>query len=45
MELGLAASFITPSPKKTMEMVTNLLMANLSLTRETHQARRLNEVF
>jgi hypothetical protein len=38
MQLGFAASFITPSPKKIMEMVTNLLMTNLSLMRESHQA-------
>jgi hypothetical protein len=44
MQLGLAASSITPSQKKTMEMVTNLLMTNLSLTRASHQAQRLKEV-
>jgi hypothetical protein len=45
MQLGLAALFITPSPKKTIEMVTDLLMTNLSLTRGSHQAQRLKEVF
>ncbi len=45
MQLGLAASFITPSPKKPMEMVTNLLMTTPSLTRGSHQAQWLKEGF
>jgi hypothetical protein len=34
---GLAALFVTPSPKKMMETATNLSMMNLSLTRGSHQ--------
>jgi hypothetical protein len=41
MQLGLAALFVTPSPNKMMEMVTNLSMMNLSSTRGSHQARLL----
>jgi hypothetical protein len=41
MHLGLAALFVTPSLKKMMETATNLLMMNLSLTRESHQAQPL----
>jgi hypothetical protein len=41
MQSGLAALFVTPSPKKKLEMATNFLMTNLSSTRESHQARRL----
>jgi hypothetical protein len=43
--LGLAALFMTPSlKKKVMEMATDLLMTNLSSTRGSHQARRLQKV-
>jgi hypothetical protein len=41
MQLGLAALFVTPSPKKMMEMATDSLMTNFSSTRGSHQARRL----
>jgi hypothetical protein len=41
---GLAALFITPNPKKPMETATNLLMMNLSLMRESHQAQQLQKV-
>jgi hypothetical protein len=40
-QLGLAASIVTPNPKKRMEMATELSMTNLSLTRGSHQAQRL----
>jgi hypothetical protein len=39
--IGLAASFVTPSPKKMMEMATDSSMTYLSSTRGSHQARRL----
>ncbi len=45
MQSGLAALFVTPSPKKMMDTATNLLMANLSSTRESHRAQRLHRVF
>jgi hypothetical protein len=45
MQSSLAALFVTPSPKKMMEMVTNLSMMNLSTTRESHQAQQLQKVF
>jgi hypothetical protein len=35
---GLAALFVTPSPKKIMETATDLLMMDLSSTRGSHQA-------
>jgi hypothetical protein len=38
MQSGLAALLVTPSPKKTMETATNLLMMNHSSTRGSHQA-------
>jgi hypothetical protein len=41
MQSGLAALFVTPSPKKMMEMAINLSMTNLSSTRGSHQAQRL----
>jgi hypothetical protein len=45
MQSELAASSVTPSPKKMMEMATNLLMTNLSSTRGSHQAQWLQKVF
>jgi hypothetical protein len=45
MQSGMAALFVTPSPKKMMETATNLLMTNLSSTRESHQAQLLQMVF
>jgi hypothetical protein len=36
MQSGLAASFVTPSPKKKMETATDLSMTNLSSTRESN---------
>jgi hypothetical protein len=45
MQSGLAASFVTPNPKKMMETATDLLMTNLSSTRGSHQAQRLQRVF
>jgi hypothetical protein len=44
-QLGLAALFVTPSPKKMMETATDLLMTNLSSTRGSNQAGRLQKVF
>jgi hypothetical protein len=41
MQSGLAASIVTPSQKKRMEMATELSMTNLSSTRGSHQARWL----
>jgi hypothetical protein len=45
MQSGLAASFVTPSPKKMMETATDLSMTNLLLTRGSHRARQLQRVF
>jgi hypothetical protein len=45
MQSGFAASFVTPSPKKTMETATNSLMTNLSSTRGSHQGQRLQKMF
>jgi hypothetical protein len=44
-QLGLAASFVTPSPKKKMEMAANSSMMNLSSTRGSHRARQLEKMF
>jgi hypothetical protein len=43
--IGLGSIIHHTKSKKNMEMVTNLLMTNLSLTRGSHQARLLKEVF
>jgi hypothetical protein len=45
MQLGLAASFVTPSLKKMMETATDLSMTNLFSTRGSHQAQWLQRVF
>jgi hypothetical protein len=45
MQSGLAASFITPSPKKTHGDGDQFDDDKPSLTRGSHQARRLKEVF
>jgi hypothetical protein len=44
MQSGFAALFVTPSPKKMMKMAADLLMSNLSLMRESHQAQWLQKV-
>jgi hypothetical protein len=44
-QLDSAASFITPSPKKNHGDGDQFVDNNLSLTRGSHQARLLKEVF